>query len=138
MTRRVRNQAGDHTPQDEVSRRITRLSLEADGQVPVDAQVPVEGRTLRSSRRNQAGQDGANGGNLPRQQKENVEVHVHLNQRQQRKGRGRGASRRRAIPEEADGDIFYDDDEEDQGLYVKDGRYGIWAKSGFQAHFKKM
>ena len=102
MTRRVRNQAGDPTPQDEVSRRITRLSLEGDGQVPVDvqvpvhaqvpvdAQVPVEGRTLRSSRRNQAGQDGANGGSLPRQQKKNVEVYVHPNQKPQRKGRGRG------------------------------------------------
>ena len=30
-------------------------------------------------------------------------------------------------------DIFYDDEEEDQGLYVKDGRYGVWAKTGFQA-----
>ena len=30
-------------------------------------------------------------------------------------------------------DIFYDDEEEDQGLYVKDGRYGVWAQLGFQA-----
>ena len=30
-------------------------------------------------------------------------------------------------------DIFFDDEEEDQGLYVKEGRYGVWTKSGFQA-----
>ena len=28
--------------------------------------------------------------------------------------------------------MYYDDSDEEQGLYVKDGRYGVWSKSGFQ------
>ena len=28
--------------------------------------------------------------------------------------------------------MYLDDSDEDQGLYVKDGRYGLWTKSGFQ------
>ena len=29
--------------------------------------------------------------------------------------------------------MFLDDSDDDQGLYVKDGRYGLWTKSGFQS-----
>ena len=29
-------------------------------------------------------------------------------------------------------DVYYDDSDDEQGLYVKDGRYGIWNKSAFQ------
>ena len=28
--------------------------------------------------------------------------------------------------------IFLDDGDNDQGLYVKDGRYSLWTKTGFQ------
>ena len=28
--------------------------------------------------------------------------------------------------------IFLDDSDNDQGLYVKDGRYSLWTKTGFQ------
>lgn len=28
--------------------------------------------------------------------------------------------------------MFLDDDDDEQGLYVKDGRYGLWTKSGYQ------
>ena len=28
--------------------------------------------------------------------------------------------------------MFFDDSDDEQGLYVKDGRYGLWTKSGFQ------
>ena len=28
--------------------------------------------------------------------------------------------------------VFLDDSQDEQGLYVKDGRYGLWNKSGFQ------